>query len=104
MKAQMCICAIVGSSIIFTFNRIQWGLIMRLSIDITTEQHQKIKAVSALSGQSIKGYVLERLFPNNTDLQELEGFLEPRILAAERGAVSDKSVKQIFEETYQEMK
>jgi uncharacterized protein (DUF1778 family) len=76
---------------------------MRLSIDVTAEQHQKIKAVSALSGQSIKDYVLERVLPNNTDLQALEAFLEPRILAAERGVVSDKSVEKIFKEIYQEM-
>jgi len=76
---------------------------MRLSIDITAEQHQKIKAVSALSGQSIKDYVLERVLPNNSGLEALEAFLEPRVLAAERGVVSDKSVKQIIEETYQEV-
>lgn len=76
---------------------------MRLSIDVTAEQHQKIKAVSALKGQSIKEYVLERVLPNDTGLQALEAFLESRIVAAERGVVSDKSVEQIFKETYQEM-
>ncbi|MCK4840878.1 MAG: antitoxin [Methylococcales bacterium] len=76
---------------------------MRLSIDVTAEQHQKIKAVSALSGQSIKEYVLERVLPNDKGLQALEVFLEPRIVAAERGVVSDKSVEQIFKEIYQEM-
>ena len=35
---------------------------MRLSIEITQEQHQRLKAISALRGQSIKDYVLERVF------------------------------------------
>jgi hypothetical protein len=32
----------------------------RLSIDITPEEHQKLKAIAALRGQSIKDYVLNR--------------------------------------------
>ena len=32
----------------------------RISIDVTTEEHQKLKAVAALKGLSIKEYVLER--------------------------------------------
>ena len=32
----------------------------RLSIDISPEQHQKLKAIAALKGQSIKEYVLNR--------------------------------------------
>ena len=32
----------------------------RLSIDITAEEHQKLKAIAALKGQSIKEYVLHR--------------------------------------------
>ena len=32
----------------------------RLSIDITPEEHQKLKAIAALKGQSIKDFVLKR--------------------------------------------
>jgi len=81
---------------------------MRLSIEVTPEQHQRLKAIAALSGKSIKDYVLERVFlesssPANGEeaLRELEAFLEPRIKGAQ-DAVSGKSVKQIFEETRQE--
>jgi hypothetical protein len=74
----------------------------RLSIEITPEQHQCLKAVAALSGKSIKDYVLDRLLPTFSDdakaLHELEQFLQPRIAAAKRGSVSKKSVKQIFDE------
>jgi Antitoxin ParD len=84
---------------------------MRLSIEVTQEQHQRLKAVSALRGQSIKDYVLERVFQpvsegNAKDteeaLRQLEVFLQPRIDAAKQGESSDKSVLEIFEETHQE--
>jgi len=54
---------------------------MRLSIEVTPEQHQKLKVAAALS--------------------ELETFLESRIDAAQ-GETVHKSVEKIFEETHQE--
>jgi ferric-dicitrate binding protein FerR (iron transport regulator) len=35
----------------------------RLTIDITSQQHQSLKALAALQGKTIKQYALERLFP-----------------------------------------
>jgi uncharacterized protein (DUF1778 family) len=71
----------------------------RLSIEITPEQHQKLKAIAALHGQSIKDYVLERIFPHPSEeqqaLDELKQFLMPRIEAAERGELSEKTFAQI---------
>jgi len=81
---------------------------MRLSIEVSPEQHQQLKAVAALSGKSIKAYVLERVLPemqsseNGEALHQLESFMEPRIKAA-RNVIVDKSVEQIFEETHREM-
>jgi len=81
---------------------------MRLSIEVTPEQHQRLKAVAALSGKSIKTYVLERVLPDtqarddDKALSQLESFLEPRLKAA-HGATVHKSVEQIFEETHQAM-
>ena len=84
---------------------------MRLSIEVTQEQHQKLKAVSALQGQSIKDYVLERVFQplpeinaasGEDALRQLEAFLQPRVEAAEQGLVVNKSVLAIFEETHLE--
>jgi hypothetical protein len=81
---------------------------MRLSLEVTPEQHQRLKAVAALRGQTIKDYVLNRVLPEtptddeNEALRQLETFLEPRIAA--QNAVVQKSVKQIFEETHQEMR
>lgn len=74
---------------------------MRLSIEITTNQHQRLKAAAALQGQSIKDYVLKRTLPNPEEqiaLQRLEEFLRPRIDAANNGQLSSKSVDDIFDE------
>ena len=82
---------------------------MRLSIEVTHEQHQRLKSVAALRGQTIKDYVLKRVLPDlptadeNEALRQLEAFLEPRIAEAQNPAVK-KSVKQIFEEVHQEMR
>jgi len=84
---------------------------MRLSIEVTQEQHQRLKAVSALRGQSIKDYVLERVFQplpeinaasEEQALRQLEAFFQPRVEAAEQGIVVNKSVLAIFEEIHQE--
>ena len=75
----------------------------RLTIEITEQQHQSIKAMAALQGKSIKEYAMQRLLPLTEDeekaMQELEAFLKPRIEAAERGEVVSTSVRSIFEET-----
>ena len=84
---------------------------MRLSIEVTQEQHQRLKAVSALGGQSIKDDVLERVFQplpeinaasEEQALRQLEAFFQPRVEAAEQGIVVNKSVLAIFEEIHQE--
>ena len=62
----------------------------RLSIDITPEEHQKLKAIAALKGESIKDYVLKRTLgdaPALDDMSEdeavsaLTDFLTPQIEA-----------------------
>ena len=75
----------------------------RLTIEITEQQHQSIKALAAMQGKSIKEYAMQRLLPLTSDeekaMQELEEFLKPRIEAAERGEVVSTSVMTIFKET-----
>ena len=78
---------------------------MRLSIEITPYQHQRLKAAAALKGESIKDYVLKRTLPNPDEqsaLQELEQFLAPRIKAVENGALSTRTVDNIFDEVLKE--
>ena len=78
----------------------------RLSIDLTPEQHQRIKAVAALKGKSIKEYVLAQILPTSSDedtaLNELETLLDERIKSARVGKISKKSVEEIFQEVYNE--
>lgn len=79
----------------------------RLTIDITPEEHQKLKAIAALKGQSIRGYVLKRTLgeaPALDGMSEEEAFsaladyLQPRIEQARRGELSTKSVGDIRRE------
>ncbi|NJO32018.1 MAG: antitoxin [Sphingomonadales bacterium] len=76
----------------------------RLSIDITPEEHQKLKAIAALKGESIKEYVLKRTLgdaPALDDMSEdeavvaLADFLRPRIEQARLGEFSKKSMADI---------
>lgn len=79
----------------------------RLSIDITPEEHQKLKAIAALKGESIKDYVLKRTLgdaPALADMSEdeavsaLVNFLKPRVEQAQRGELSTKSMADIRRE------
>ena len=78
----------------------------RLSIDLTPEQHKKIKAVAAMQGKSIKDYVLTQILPafheEEEALNELEALLDKRIQSAQSGRMSRKSVEDIFQEAYNE--
>lgn len=74
----------------------------RLTIDITNQQHQSLKALAALQGKTIKQYTLERLFPGDAGgdqaWQELQALLRARVDAGLAGEISDKSVHEILDE------
>ena len=74
----------------------------RLSIDITEQQHQSLKAMAALQSKTIKEYALERLFPGDSDanqaFNELKRILSNRINDAISGDVSTKSISEILDE------
>ncbi len=72
----------------------------RLSIEVSPDQHQKIKALAALQGKSIKDYILSKLFNASNEneqaaLSELEELLSSRILQASKSGVSSYSIQQI---------
>lgn len=73
----------------------------RLTIDITDQQHQSLKALAALQGKTIKQYALERLFPGDADAdqawQELKKLLGNRINNGLEGKVSTKSIGDILD-------
>ncbi|MGA2655306.1 MAG: antitoxin [Gammaproteobacteria bacterium] len=68
----------------------------RLSIPLSEKQHQRIKLSATLHGQSIKDYVLERLFtqdtPNETTLQAM------RDLENGKNLGHAKNVDEMFEQ------
>ncbi|EAM4819204.1 antitoxin [Salmonella enterica subsp. enterica serovar Sandiego] len=74
----------------------------RLTIDITDQQHQSLKALAALQGKTIKQYALERLFPGDADAdqawQELKKMLGNRINNGLEGKVSTKSIGDILDD------
>ena len=83
----------------------------RLSIDITPEEHQKLKAIAALKGESIKDYVLKRTLgdaPALDDMSEdeavavLADFLKPRIEQARLGEFSTKSMADIRRDAHRQ--
>lgn len=74
----------------------------RLTIEITPQQHQNLKALAALQGKTIKQYALERLFPGDANgdqaWQELKALLDTRIGEGLSGKVSTKSFGDILDE------
>ena len=71
----------------------------RLTIDVTDQQHQSLKALAALQGKTIKQYALERLFPASSDeeraLDDLKSLLHQRIIEAQNGELDTRSMTEI---------
>lgn len=74
----------------------------RLTIDMTDQQHQSLKALAALQGKTIKQYALERLFPGDADADhawhELKTLLGNRINEGLAGNISTRNVSEILDE------
>lgn len=74
----------------------------RLTIDVTEQQHQALKAAAALQGKTIKQYTLERLFPSASEedqaFHDLKELLSQRMAEARRGEVSERSITDVSEE------
>ena len=74
----------------------------RLTIDISDQQHQRLKALAALQGKSIKQYAIERLFAgqqaDDHAWQELKTLLDRRISEGLAGGVSARSIDAIVDE------
>ena len=73
----------------------------RLVIEVSPEQHKKIKALAALSGRSMKDYVLERLLdpsPEDSAYAELKSELHSRIKEAQVNEPSGKTITEIATE------
>ena len=71
----------------------------RLTIDVTDQQHQSLKALAALQGKTIKEFAIERLCPSSSDeenaLAELKTLLLQRIAEASRGDIDIRNFSDI---------
>lgn len=47
----------------------------RLTIDVSGEEKQQIKALAALQGKTLKDYVLDRVLPNTKETKEINALL-----------------------------
>ena len=74
----------------------------RLTIEMTDQKHQSIKASAALQGKSIEEYALERLIPTSTNeddaLGQLKAILEQRMSESAGGDVLARSLTEIAED------
>ncbi len=79
----------------------------KVTLEITSEQHDQLKAMAEFHRLSVEEYILEstlqpqqeRLTPDEEEaMQELAKFLRPRIEEAERKEYSNKTIQQIKEE------
>jgi hypothetical protein len=78
----------------------------RLSIEISEQQHQQIKAMASLNGLSIKDYILRQTLLNQENrplseaeaIEKLKTLLASRIEAAERGELSTRSIDDLINE------
>ena len=81
----------------------------RISIDVTMEEHKRLKAMAALQGQSIKEFVLSRTLSDYAGsdeaeaLKELEAMLSTRIERAKLEGNSSRTVEDIFKSTNEEL-
>ena len=80
----------------------------RISIDVSSKEHQELKAMAALNGKFINDHVLERMLVADEDgseavaLEEPEKLLDERIRRAENGAVRRRTVRAFFQDAYRE--
>lgn len=81
----------------------------RISIDVTDEEHKRLKAMAALQGKSIKEFVLESTLGNGQPdsdeaaaLAELETLLDKRLENARKDGVSSRKVEDIVEQVKRE--
>ncbi len=79
----------------------------RISIDVTPDEHKKLKALAAIQGKSIKDFVLEATLGSQggsvqADLARLEADLDQRIAEARVKGGAEQTVESIFQQARDE--
>ena len=73
----------------------------RLVIDMSPEQHKKIKVLATIEGKSMKDYVLDQILhekPEEESWKELEQVLMRRIESAENKPPAKKTFEDVTNE------
>lgn len=78
----------------------------RLVLDVSSEEHQIIKALAATEGKSMKDFMLARILPSTDDgeaaaWEELKTILASRLQSVTQKGTSKKSISDLTEETLQ---
>ncbi len=77
----------------------------RISIDVTPQEHKRLKAMAALQGKTIKEFVLASTLGTQSESEamlELEALLDKRLKNAKAGGVSSRTVGDIFAQVKRE--
>lgn len=75
----------------------------RLTIEVSGDQHQQIKVMAAIKGQSIKDYILSKVFVKDDQQEEqaaweqLKTLLDSRLDDARQKGASPRTVQEITE-------
>ena len=79
---------------------------MRLSIEVTKEQHKQLVESASKLGKTVDDYILDNVLPvdERNEIRNLGDLLMRRLEAAKRGAVSTQTPKEIYAEVLQEMR
>lgn len=74
----------------------------RLSIEVSPQQLQQIKAMAALQGKSIKDFILEKVIPKDNDEEKAWKESEAFVLAQKENARTQPLVKKTLREIAKE--
>ncbi len=67
----------------------------RLTIDVSGEEKQQIKALAALQGKTLKDYVLDRVLPNTNETKEINALLLQSITESNYSDWTDSDLRDI---------
>lgn len=67
----------------------------RLTIDVSGEEKQQIKALAALQGKTLKDYILDRVLPNTNETKEINALLLQSITESNYSDWTDSDLRDI---------
>ena len=77
---------------------------MQISVDFDPDLYQQIEASVKSARKSISDFIIDKVqigLDEESALKKLEDFIEHRLDAADRGAVSEKSIDEIISDAFE---